>query len=281
MSGLLTRDLSLVRTHSVPDAGVAQWHAPYPVVLMRAGLAALTTDYTCLAEDLASHGYIVAGFDAPYRTIVVVRPDGKVIARAPENNADLVAGAQQEALATNLFRAWTADMSFALDRLAQLNATDPRFRGRLDFNRVGAFGHSLGGATTLQFCHDDPRCKAGADIDGAPLGTVATEGVTQPFLFILGDHSHEPAAETGPVLAHIHAIYDRLPPGNRLLLQIPGANHFQFSDFGLVKSRILIGAMRKTGIIGIDAREQISLTRSYLRHFFDSYLKPMDGSLLK
>lgn len=30
----------------------------YPVVLIRAGLAALTTDYTAVAEDLASHGYI-------------------------------------------------------------------------------------------------------------------------------------------------------------------------------------------------------------------------------
>jgi predicted dienelactone hydrolase len=33
---------------------------------MRAGGGGLTTDYTTLAEDLASHGYIVVGFDAPY-----------------------------------------------------------------------------------------------------------------------------------------------------------------------------------------------------------------------
>ncbi len=71
---------------------------------MRPGLAALTTDYTTLAEDLASHGYVVVGFDAPYRSEVVVFPDGRVITRAPQNNADLVSGPQQEDLANKLVK---------------------------------------------------------------------------------------------------------------------------------------------------------------------------------
>ena len=77
-------------------------------------------------------------------------------------------------------------MSFAVDRLQELNANDPtgRFNGRLDLTKVGAFGHSLGGASALQFCHDDPRCKAGVDVDGAPLGSAVTDGVKQPFLFL-------------------------------------------------------------------------------------------------
>ena len=62
--------------------------------------------------------------------------------------------------------------------------------------RVGVFGHSLGGAAALQFCHDDSRCKAGIDVDGAPLGNVISEGVTQPFMFILSDHGSESDAGT-------------------------------------------------------------------------------------
>jgi Platelet-activating factor acetylhydrolase, isoform II len=101
---ILTRDLSRARTHSIRDAEVSPQQPAYPVILMRAGLAALTADYTSLAEDLASHGYIVVGFDAPYRTFVVVLPDGTVIARAPQNNADLFSGPEQEQLATILMK---------------------------------------------------------------------------------------------------------------------------------------------------------------------------------
>ena len=106
-------------------------------------------------------------------------------------------------------------MGFALDQLERLNASDlsGRFFGRLNMQRVGVFGHSLGGATALQFCHDDTRCKAGIDLDGAPLGTVITEGVTQHFMFLLSDHRNESDAEK--VAANIASIYDRLPSNLR------------------------------------------------------------------
>src|ERR1022692_4201863 len=251
LTQFLTRDLSRVRTHSFRDADLSPHQRSYPVVLMRAGLAALTTDYTTLAEDLASHGYVVVGFDAPYRTIVVVLPDGRVIARARQNDADLLNGPRKEQLANKLVAAWSADMRFALDRLERLNASDPsgRFRGRLDMRRVGVFGHSLGGATALQFCHDDSRCKAGIDMDGAPFGSVVVEGVTQPFLFLLSDHSGESGAETRQVKANIRSIYDRLPSDRRLEIAIRGSNHYQFSDGALLKSHIVLGTLRMLGVL--------------------------------
>ena len=195
LTQFLTRDLSRVHAHSIHNAGVSPQQQSYPVVLMRTGGAAPTTDYTTLAEDLASHGYVVVGFDAPYRSWLVVLPDGRVIARTSQNNLDLVGGPQADQLANKLVQAWTADTSYALDQLKRLNTSDPsgRFLGRLDMQRVGVFGHSLGGATALQFCHDDSRCKAGIDLDGAPLGSVIAEGVTQPFMFLLSDHRGESA----------------------------------------------------------------------------------------
>jgi dienelactone hydrolase len=250
---------------------------------MRAGLAALTTDYTSLAEDLASHGYVVVGFDAPYRSFVVVFPDGRVIARAAQNNAELVGGLQQVQLATKLSQAWSADMSFALDQLEQLNATDAssRFTGRLDLQRVGVFGHSLGGATALQFCHDDSRCKAGIDVDGLPLGSVIAEGVTQPFMFLLSDHGSEPDAETRPVKANIQSIYDRLPSDGRLWITIRGAGHYQFGDGASLKAPLLMRAMQTLGIVRLDGRRQVGLTARCISSFFDVYLKGASPSELK
>jgi len=284
---LLTRDLSRVRAHSIRDAEVSPQQRSYPVVLMRAGLAALTTDYTALAEDLASHGYVVVGFDAPYRSLVVVFPDGRVIARAPQNNADLLDGPQKEQLANKLLQAWSADMGFALDQLERLNTSDPsgRFLGQLDLRRVGVFGHSLGGATALQFCHDDSRCKAGIDVDGAPLGSVVADGVTQPFMFLLSDHRGESNAGEPEAIrqagANIHSIYDRLPNDRRLMIMIRGASHYMFSDDGaMLKSPLVMGVLRTAGVVRLDGRRQITLTAHYVSTFFDVYLKGAPASEL-
>ena len=86
---VLTRDLSRVRAHSIRDAAISSSRLAYPIVLMRGGAAALVTDYTSLAEDLASHGYIVVGFDVPYRSFVVVFPDGSVIVRPRRTTSTL------------------------------------------------------------------------------------------------------------------------------------------------------------------------------------------------
>lgn len=269
----LTRDLSRVHTHSIPNAELSPQQHSYPVVLMRAGLSGLVTGYTSLAEDLASHGYVVVGFDAPYRSSVVVFPAGSVIVRAPQDNADLLSGSLQEKLAIKLVQAWSADMGFALDQLERLNVSDPsgRFQGRLDMQRIGVFGHSLGGATALQFCHGDSRCKAGIDVDGAPLGSVIREGVPQPFLFLLADHKRDCDANCRQVIANIRSIYERMPSDQRLWIMIRGANHYMFSDDGaLLKSPLL---MRTLGIVHIDGRRQIAVTRHCIGTFFDVYLK--------
>jgi predicted dienelactone hydrolase len=281
LSQFLTRDLTRVRAHSFLDATVSSAQTAYPVVLMRGGGAALTTDYTTLAENLASHGYVVIGFDAPYRSWVVVLPDGHVIPRAPQNSLDSVDGPQADKLADALVRAWSSDSSFVLDRLEQLNRSDPsgRFIGRLDLRRVGMFGHSLGGATALQFCHDDARCGCGIDLDGAPLGTVVAEGINKPFMFVLGDHRGEVASSQTPESirnagANIQSIYDRLPADRRMMVRIVGANHYLFSDNGaLLKSPLAMSVLRTLGVIKLDGRRQVALTSHAVVAFFDVYLK--------
>ncbi len=272
LAQFLNRDLSRVRTHSVREAEVSPRQNSYPVVLMRGGHSALTMNYTTLAEDLASHGYVVVGIDAPYRTFVVVLPDGKVIARSPKNNAELGSGAERVQVATKLVQTWSADMSFALDQIEQLNAADAsgRFRGKLDLQHVGALGHSLGGAEALQFCHDDPRCKAGIDVDGAPFGSVVAEGVTQPFLLLMSDHSSESAEETGPIEANLRKIFDRLPRERRLQVTIQRATHFGFQDD--VRNHIVMSLLRLGGK-RLDGRRQLVIASHYIDAFFDVYLR--------
>jgi dienelactone hydrolase len=242
-------------------------------------------NYSTLAEDLASHGYVVVGFDAPYRTGVVVFPDGRVVGRTPENNPELCLGQEaQERCANRLLSAWTADIAFVLDRLERLNASDlpGRFTGRLDMTRVGVFGHSLGGAAAAQFCHEDSRCKAGIDVDGAPHGSVIQGGIRQPFMFLLSDHGDASDPESRQIMANIQSIYERLPPDGRLRIAIRGANHFTFSDDGaLLKSHVVRGLLRTFGKLGIDGRRQLAVTAYCVHSFFDAYLKGEGASRLE
>ena len=285
LSRFLTRDLSKVRAHSLRNADVSPQQQSYPVAIFRAGASLEVRYYTTLAEDLASHGYVVVGLDAPYRTGVVAFPDGRVIARRPENNPELFSGEELTHLATKLLAAGTGDMAFVLDRLQQLNVADPtgKFTGRFDLTCVGVFGHSFGGAQAAQFCSQDSRCKAGIDIDGSLHGSVLQTGIHKPFFFLLsGEGDFSSAAEVRQIQADIQSVYKRLPADSRLRISIRGANHFTFTDDGaLLKSHILRGVLRAFGKLGIDGPRQLAITAHCVHTFFDAYLKGPSVSSIK
>jgi predicted dienelactone hydrolase len=275
LGGLLTRDLSRVRCHAIDAAPIASEPHPFPVLLLRGGASAPVWNYTTLAEDLASHGYVVVGFDVPYRTSVVVTANGAVITRTRQNDPEAAAERGDNATIQRLIDAWTADMSCALDELERLNASDPtgRFQHRLDLKRVGAFGHSFGGTEVAAFCAADARCRAGVDIDGGMFGNTANAAIKPPFLILLGDHSHERGLDAEAIRRGIQAVYDRLPPETRALVTLPKANHFFFSDDGaLLKSHLVIGVLRQFGLVKTDGPQQLAATANTVRAFFDAHL---------
>jgi hypothetical protein len=274
----LTRNLSRIRVNSIRGAVVSSHQISWPVVLMPGGLT-----FTILAEDLASHGYVVVSFDVPYRSSLVVFPDGRIVERAPQNDPDLYSGPELETVAARLAQAGSADMSFVLDQLKQLNASDPtgKFVGRLDLQRVGAFGHSIRGAEALQFCHDDPRCKACIDLDGIPWGSAARQGITQPLMILLSDHSGESDEETRQALANLGSLSSGMPRDRWTEIMIRGADHYLFSDDAVSRSPLLMGGLRMLRLVKIDGRRQVALTEHLIATFFDVYLDGAPASELK
>ncbi|MCI0332423.1 MAG: family membership [Planctomycetes bacterium] len=283
LTQFLNRSPARINAHSFEDAELAPDKSTYPVIILRSGIGALALDYTTIAEDLASHGYIVVGADTPYSTSIVVMPDGRIIHKTTEGNPGdaPVSAAELERLLEALIKVWSADTKFLLDELSRLNADDPsgKFTGRLDLGAIGVVGHSFGGATAAQFCHDDARCTAGIDIDGALYGSVVREGLTQPFLFLLSDHAdfwYSPDLPDLPdytIAKNIRSAANRIP-GDRLIVTLRGADHFSFSDQALVKSQIVMKALSTVGIAdGLDAREGLAHTRRYVCEFFDVHLR--------
>jgi dienelactone hydrolase len=282
MRSFFKRDPLVVRMHSQADAPIESEHQQYPVVLLRPGGSALTADFTTLAEDLASHGYVVVGFDAPARSFVFVESDGRVIGRAPANNVENANGNLADPVVGRLLMMWLTDMKAVVDQLQRLNeAPSGMFAGHFDLARLGAVGHSFGGAQALQFCHDDSRCHAAIDLDGIPFGSVVTDGLAKPAMFLLSDHSREMEdPESHKVLRMIQNIYSRLPEP-RLYATIRRANHFSFSDQILLNSQTGVALLRLTGFPSLDGNRGLSISNEYVRTFFDVTLKGAPATALK
>ena len=68
--------LGTVQTHAVENADLRSGPEKYPVLLIFHGLRFNVLGYSMLAEDLASHGYVVVGIDFPSIAFAVIFPDG-------------------------------------------------------------------------------------------------------------------------------------------------------------------------------------------------------------
>jgi predicted dienelactone hydrolase len=114
---------------------------PIPVIAISHGVAEDRNTFAYLAAHLASYGFAV----------VAVEHVGGDANRFKQ----YFSGLAPAPAATELLQR-PRDISFALDELQRLSATDPSL-GNLNLRQVGAIGHSLGGYTALAL--------AGAQID--------------------------------------------------------------------------------------------------------------------
>ena len=175
-----------------------------PVVLCSHGRPAWRTLGSRYAQEWASHGYVVAAIDHP-DCWASEFPDGRYLAG---NRSGDVPGRLK-------------DMTFLLDQLAVLNASDPFFAGRLDLDRIGVSGGSYGGMV-VETCRSDSRVKCAVlyDVMNVQLNPA---GLQKPFLVALG--------ETNSFYSLAQWLFSKATT-NAVFLQIRGADHFTPCDIG-------------------------------------------------
>jgi dienelactone hydrolase len=162
-----------------------------------------------------------------------------------------------------LVERWVGDFSHVLDRLA----SDPMFDQFVDWNRVGVFGHSFGGAAAMHALRTDDRFKRAANLDGAPQGAQIT-GLTKPVLFVNGQPlPPSQKALNDKILDEIKRICDSNSAGCRIV-DFPEAGHMNFSDAALWPSRFPIPRSH-FGLTGIDGPAFLQKISDRLRGFFD------------
>ena len=250
--------LEVVTTSARRDADVADAGA-HPVAILSPGNATNVEFYGALAEELASHGYVVIGIDHPYQSAAVTI--GETVATyagdPPMSEAAATVAARIDERA--------ADIGFVIDRLAADAAGLDLLRDRLDLERVAVIGHSNGGLAAVQVC-DDPRVRACANIDGqnlaGPFGTgTDPTAPANPFLFLTKE------AQLHPALADAFEAGDT----GAFRVVVPAAQHDSFTDGPRFRPRLLP--------IGNSADAVTAVTRGFVLAFLDHTLRDAPRSV--
>ncbi|CAN5124407.1 hypothetical protein BH11PSE10_BH11PSE10_09810 [soil metagenome] len=289
-----------VTTHAVTSARVAAGQARYPVLILPEGATGFRQINTFQVEELASHGYIVVAVDQPGAAATVVFPDGHEVVGLPVAQLQALIrpshmpGARAPALQGRALKArsiipfLTQDISFVLDQLSVLNQADPQhlLTGRLDLQRVGGFGVSLGGIVTSAACLTEPRLRACLMMDAPMPSEVVAAGLTKPSLWITRDAASmrlERARAGGwseaEIEAHqtsMRAVYSSLP-GAGYFVQVPGTFHSNFMD--IPNWTPLASWLDLAG--PIDGQRAHDIINAYSLAFFDRHLLGRPASLLE
>jgi dienelactone hydrolase len=265
--------LSTVRTNAVIDATPIGRQRALPLVVLSPGFTNSRSTLTALAEDLASHGYVVAGIDHTYESFATAFPDGRVTTCLARQARQRGTGFQEKVAAGR-----AADVSFVLGELTGTHRAWPGV-GLIDPSRIAMAGHSAGGAAAITAMLADSRIRAGIDMDGATHARIPDDGLSRPFLFLGKQSNYTPGSggdipgKPGPA-----STWERdwkLLTGWKRWLLVAGAIHASFTDLGLLADQIGLD----TGAALPGARS-LDITRAYVRAFFDQHLRSKPQALL-
>ncbi|GAA1576519.1 lipase [Kribbella karoonensis] len=255
-----------------------------PVVLFSPGFGVPRGLASISVAELASRGYVVVTVDHTYEAAAVEFPGGRVALQTlpPAPYALRARSTRYD------------DLRFVLDCLEQLARGDnpdadrrhlpPGLGTVLDLHRIGAYGHSAGGLSSIDLLVGDPRIRAAIDLDGelgygyddpADCPTVA-KGTGRPFLLMgsgaigPGPHDHRTDPSWG--------LFWNNSNGWKRDLNLPDGRHYSFVDH-----QALIPWFQRffpvppdlvENTVGTaDAGKVLRALRSYVPAFFDQHLR--------
>jgi dienelactone hydrolase len=292
---VIFRDL---KTNSSRDVSVSSVEKEYPVLIFSHGWGEHFSQNSILMEELASQGYIVFSIAFHYECKFSFYPDGKTISLDFQNQRFQKIWQEQQnpkalELLTKMYNAsndeerrqvfietgdilptllkespkhWAKDISFFLDQLEDINSEHDLFKNKLDPDRIGVFGMSMGGIASGEICLKDKRVSAGINMDGGSYASALVKKFQIPFMYLNSKR---------------YLGYGELFTGKSAVdcysLSVRNSDHYNFTDHSIYPYPLInrfIGA--------IDGKKVIKIMNVLVTAFFDKYLKEkQDIDLIK
>lgn len=257
----------------------------FPLVVFSHGAFGYRGSNLSTYQNLASNGYVVCSIDHSYHSSFAEHTDGSSTLVNMDFMSDAINitnGLYDEKTSYDKTHEWlqlrTADMNFILDEI--LNDESGKMpeviSSRINLDKIGLFGHSLGGATAAQLGRTRPDVDAVAVIDGTMFGEeVAFENglavlnadpYPVPLLNLYNEDHYNGAKQEGlsydNLSASAHAVeaYD---------VVIRGSGHLNFTDLPLFSPAL--ASMLGTG--SVDSRYCVETMNQIVLEFFNHTLK--------
>jgi dienelactone hydrolase len=147
---------------------IAQPDTDLPTLIFSPGFGAVPSHYSTLLSQWAREGYLVIGIAHPHFT----NPEQMELYDA------------SNVIARQLVR--------AVDHILREHHRPGSPFSRVDPERIGLVGHSVGGSASAQAAAWDSRVRAAMDLDGTIFGDVVHTGMPQPFFLMRKHYSIDP-----------------------------------------------------------------------------------------
>jgi len=264
-----------------------QTDGTYPLLVFSHGAFGIKSSNTSTFTELASHGYVVVSIDHPYHSFYTVSEDGKVVTIDPEymqefNNANKGVYSLGEYFELN--QKWmklrTDDMDFVMDTiLEQAAQKKDSVYERIDTQKIGVFGHSMGGAASVALSRERDDIDAVVNIDAPFFSelvydnvtneiTAKSEAFTIPLLNVYSDDVWIQLDSRPPYIANSISNENFKGAFN---FHFKGAKHLSLTDLPLYSP--ILAYLLQSGKADIDKYYAIETQNELILRFFDYALK--------
>lgn len=279
----------------------------FPLVVFSHGAFGYYQSNMSAYQELASNGYVVLALDHPHHSFFTKNTAGKIVIVDPDfiNTTMYINGTNAGedeifALTSSWVGLRTDDVNFVLDEVkkAKESGSIPAnwYLGKSDISdisnvltmtdtdKIGMFGHSLGGATSVTIGRTRDDIDAVIDLDGTMLGeeldcqngeyTYYDEPYPVPLLSMESESHHTQADEIGVLYVNRY-ICSRAEDAK--VIWFKGSEHMNFTDLPLFSPAL----SSNLGTGTIDPKSCITHINGVILNYFDYYLKGKGELTLK